>query len=880
MKSSEIRERFIRYFARAGHEVVASSGLIPKGDPTLLFTNAGMVQFKGVFLLEETRPYKTAVTCQRCVRAGGKHNDLENVGVTARHHTFFEMLGNFSFGDYFKEGAIEYAWAFLTQEMGLPKDRLWVTVYETDDEAALIWKNKAGVAEDRIVRLGAKDNFWAMGDTGPCGPCSEILIDQGPGVGCGKPDCAIGCDCDRYLELWNLVFMQYNRGLDGALTPLPKPCIDTGMGLERLSAVMQGKQSNYSSDIFMPIIEVIEGLTSVKYGASPDSDISIRAIADHARAITFLITDGVLPGNVDRAYVLRRILRRAARHGRFLGMKEPFIYKVNEKVIELLGGVYPQAVAAKGLVMAATRGEEERFFETLERGLTLLEEEISGIKAARKTVIPGHVAFKLYDTYGFPIDLTADVLKKDGLTVDEEGFTRAMAEQKKTARASWKGAAGAGGVDAIYKALVASGVKSEFVGYHTVAGASRIIAIIKGAELVDEACAGDTVEIITEETPFYGESGGQMGDVGVILAQGLDVTVTDTRRPVAGLIAHHCRINIGVAAIDAAVELVPDIAARKAACRNHTATHLLHAALRRNIGEHLRQAGSLVSPNGLRFDFNHFEALGPDVVKKIEDDCNRAVIEDIDVVTDVLPYKEAIARGALAFFGDKYGETVRLVQVAGVSAELCGGTHVKRTGEIGYIKVVSEGSVASGVRRLEAVTGTGAMELITDEADTLTEAAQLLKAPKAEVPDKIRRLIERQRELEKEIERLNSKDKAGAADALVEGARTIKGVKVVSVKVDGYDANGLRELADALRNKLRSGIVVLGSAVDNKAVLLVCVTKDLTERFSAGEIIKRSAPIIGGKGGGKPDMAQAGGPDAAKVTAALEEACKVVEGMG
>ncbi|MBI5886417.1 MAG: alanine--tRNA ligase [Deltaproteobacteria bacterium] len=881
MKSAEIRERFLKYFAKAGHEVVSSSGLIPKGDPTLLFTNAGMVQFKGVFLLEETRPYKTAVSCQRCVRAGGKHNDLENVGVTARHHTFFEMLGNFSFGDYFKEGAIEYAWAFLTSEMGLPKDKLWVTVFETDDEAARIWADKAGVAPDRIVRMGAKDNFWAMGDTGPCGPCSEILIDQGPDVGCGRPGCAVGCDCDRYLELWNLVFMQYNRGADGTLTPLPKPCIDTGMGLERLTAVMQGKHSNYSSDIFMPIIRVIEELTSVKYGASPESDVSIRAIADHARAITFLITDGVLPGNVDRAYVLRRIIRRAARHGRFLGMKAPFIYKVNSKVIELLGGVYPEAVAAKGLVMAATRGEEERFFETLERGLAMLEEEIAGLRKARKTVIPGSVAFKLYDTYGFPVDLTADVLKRDGFTVDEDGFAGAMAGQKKKARASWKGAAGEEGADALYKAVANSGVTSEFVGYHVEAASSRIIVIIKGAELVDEAVAGDVVEIITDQTPFYAESGGQAGDIGVIFsAQGLEFKVTDTRRPVAGLIVHYGMIDKGRAVVDAAVELVPDIDTRKAACRNHTATHLLHAALRRTLGEHLRQAGSLVTATGLRFDFNHFEALSPEVIRKIEDDCNMAVIENIEVVTDVLPYREAIERGALAFFGDKYGETVRLVQVAGVSAELCGGTHVRRTGDIGYVKVVSEGSVASGVRRLEAVTGTGAMELITRGDEALRESAQLLKAPKMEVPEKIRRLIERQRELEREIEKLKGRDKAGAADSLASGARTIKGVAVLAVKVEAADAAGLRELADALRVKLRSGIVVLASEVDAKAVLLASVTKDLTGRFSAGEIVKRAAPVIGGKGGGKPEMAQAGGPDVAKLDAALEEACRVIEGMG
>ncbi|MBI5562678.1 MAG: alanine--tRNA ligase [Deltaproteobacteria bacterium] len=880
MKSSEIRRRFLKYFADAGHETVQSSALIPKGDPTLLFTNAGMVQFKGVFLLEETRPYKTAVSCQRCMRAGGKHNDLENVGVTARHHTFFEMLGNFSFGDYFKEGAIEFAWEFLTKEMGLPKDRLWATVFETDDEAAAIWKKKAGLSDDRIVRLGAKDNFWAMGDTGPCGPCSEIIIDQGPGVGCGRPGCAVGCDCDRFLELWNLVFMQYNRGVDAALTPLPKPCIDTGMGLERLSAVMQGTKSNYDSDLFTPIINRIEELASVGYGASVDGDVSIKAIADHSRAITFLITDGVLPGNVDRSYVLRRIIRRAARHGRFLGMKEPFIHKVCERVIELMGGVYPEAVRARELVVRASHGEEERFFETLERGLNLLEEEIDVLKKGHKTVIPGAVAFKLYDTYGFPVDLTADVLKHDGFTVDEAGFNSAMDEQKKKARLSWKGAASAEGVDALYKALAASGLKSEFVGYHIAATSSSVICIIRDGKAVESAQEGEEAGIITNETPFYGESGGQVGDAGLIIGAGLDIEVTDTKRPATGIIVHYCRIKKGAVAIDSVVELVPDVEARLAAARNHTATHLLHAALRRAAGGHLRQAGSLVAPRGLRFDFNHFEALSAETIKKIEEDCNRAVIANIEVITDVLPYREAIEKGALAFFGEKYGDVVRIVQVPGVSAELCGGTHVRRTGDIGCIKVTSEGSVASGVRRIEAVTGEAAIELISKADDALREAAQLLKAPKTEVPDKIKRLIERHRELEREIERLKGKDKAGAADALLSSGRDIKGVQVIAAKVEGMDAAALRVLADALRAKLRSGIVVIGSAVDGKAVLLAAVTKDLTQRFSAGEIVKRLAPIVGGRGGGKPDLAQAGGTDISKLDAALEEAYRAVEGMG
>jgi len=878
MKSSEIRRRFIEFFKKSGHEIVPSASLIPRGDPTLLFTNAGMVQFKGVFLNEETRGYKRAVSCQKCVRAGGKHNDLENVGVTARHHTFFEMLGNFSFGDYFKEGAIDLAWKFLTEEMRLPTDKLWITVFENDDEAAAIWAKKAGVSKDRVVRMGAKDNFWSMGETGPCGPCSEILIDQGGMVGCGRPECAVGCDCDRFLEIWNLVFMQYNRGASGELTPLPKPCIDTGMGLERLSAVQQGKHSNYESDLFMPIISRIEEISGVKYGSDREKDTSMRAVADHARAITFLITDGVLPGNVDRAYVLRRIIRRAARHGKFLGIKDPFIYMICERVIELMGDTYPEISRAKELVAKATKGEEERFFETLERGLSMLDEEVARLKGKKESVIPGPVAFKLYDTYGFPADLTADIIKKYGLTVDEAGFNKAMAEQKAKARLAWKGAAEGAGKE-LYKGLSSAGLKSTFTGYHMEAGSSRILCIIKNNVSVEAAEKGDTIEIITEETPFYGESGGQAGDSGIIIGVGNKFTlnVTDTARPLSDLIVHHCTVKEGIVAVDDTVELVPDLDKRTATRRNHTATHILHASLRKLLGEHVRQAGSLVNEKGLRFDFSHFEALKDDDIKKIEELANRAVLKNIEVITDVLPYQTALEKGALAFFGEKYGDMVRLVSVPGVSAELCGGTHVKRSGDIGLIKIIAESSVASGTRRLEAVTGEGALSAVIKAEDALKESAAILKSPKTDVPNRIRKLLDTQRELEKEIEKLKAKGKAAGAGDLVKEAKVVNGVSVIAALVEATDPAELRNTADALKVKINSGIIILGSKADSKAFLLAAVTKDLTGRFKAGELIKRLAPLIGGKGGGTGDMAQAGGTLPEKLDEALKAAYKTVE---
>ncbi|HHL39947.1 MAG TPA: alanine--tRNA ligase [Deltaproteobacteria bacterium] len=877
MKSSEIRRSFLDYFAQRGHRVVKSSGLVPMGDPTLLFTNAGMVQFKGVFLGEETREYSRAVSSQKCMRAGGKHNDLENVGHTERHHTFFEMLGNFSFGDYFKEGAIEYGWQFLTEVMGLPAERLWATVYEDDDEAARLWVEKTPLPPERVVRLGEKDNFWSMGETGPCGPCSEIIIDQGEDVGCGRPGCAVGCDCDRYLELWNLVFMQYNRDASGRLTPLAKPSIDTGMGLERLTAVLQGKHSNYDTDLFIPIISRIEELSGVRYGDSPSSDVSIKAVADHARAVTFLITDGILPSNEGRGYVLRRILRRAVRHGRFLGLSGPFLHKVAETVIEIMGEAYPEVVQAARTVEKATRSEEERFFETLERGLAMLDAEVAALEASGGRVLSGETTFRLYDTYGFPVDLTADIVRERGIDIDEAGFNECMEEQRRKARSNWKGAS-AGEAGELYARLAEAGLRSEFVGYGLDAATSRVLCIISGSGTVEEAAAGGRVGIVTEETPFYGESGGQVGDRGVISGRSFRAEVLDTKRPLPSLIVHSVEVVEGCVRVGDSVELAVDAERREALRRNHTATHLLHAALRELLGEHVRQSGSLVTEGHLRFDFSHFQGLGRAEIDAVEERVNRAVMANREVLTETLPYDEALRRGALAFFGDKYGERVRVVEVPGVSVELCGGTHAARTGDIGLVRITSESSVAAGVRRIEAVTGIEALRWSRKAESMLRQSAALLRSSPAEVPDKIRKLMERAKELEKRLHEAKSTGTATEIDSLAASARTVAGVKVLAAVVDG-DPRALRSMADVLRGKLGSAVVVLGSAAGGKASLLAAVTRDLTGRISAGEVVKRLAPVVGGRGGGRAELAQAGGKDTARLAEAVESAFDTVAAL-
>ncbi|MBE9529066.1 MAG: alanine--tRNA ligase [Proteobacteria bacterium] len=887
MKSDDIRKSFLDYFASKGHRVIGSSALLPQADPTLLFTNAGMNQFKPVFLAEETRDYSTAATSQKCMRAGGKHNDLENVGRTARHHTFFEMLGNFSFGDYFKETAIEYAWDFLVNRMGLDAEKLYATVYTDDDEAAGIWADKIGLPPERILRLGEKDNFWSMGDVGPCGPCSEILIDQGEALGCDSPTCAPGCDCDRYLEIWNLVFMQFDRDAEGTLAPLPAPCIDTGMGLERLSAVMQGKLNNYDTDLFTPIIEKIEEISGVKYGADSETDFSIRAVADHARAIAFSITDGILPSNVDRGYVLRRIIRRAARHGRLLGIREPFLYKVTAAVSVRMGGVYPELTEANDFVARATMNEEKRFLETLERGLTLLETEVDRLKQDNLTVLSGTVAFRLYDTFGFPVDLTADIIERDGFTVDDEGFETEMEVQRSGARAAREkamAALGAGSDEsALYGAMADGGIESAFVGYHMEAVAGKVLAIIANSKEVESATKSsksETVQVVTDQTPFYGESGGQTGDTGSIVADGLSIEVIDTKRPVPSITVHYCKVKEGTLSVGDTVELIPDIERRRAIRRSHTATHLLQSALRDLIGEHVKQAGSLVTPGHLRFDFNHFEATDAVLLKKIEEFANQAVLDNIEVTTDVLSYDDAIKRGALAFFGEKYSSEVRMVSVAGVSTELCGGTHVNRTGDIGLIKITAESSIAAGIRRIEAVTGHAALKSVEEAETALKESARLLRVPAAEVPVKVAKLMERTKEIERELQELKGKSKANEAGELADEAKEINGITVFAKKIEADDPKKLRQMADTLRTKLGSGVILLGSAKAGKAFLLAAVTKDLTDKLRAGDIIKRIAPIVGGRGGGKPELAQAGGTEPDKLDAAIAELVTIVEELG
>lgn len=876
MKANEIREAFLKYFKKNGHTIVQSAPLLPKGDPTLLFTNAGMVQFKGVFLGEEKRDFSRAVTVQKCMRAGGKHNDLENVGRTARHHTFFEMLGNFSFGDYFKKEAIAFAWDFMTKEMGLDSKKLWATVFQEDDEAAGIWEKTIGIPKNRIVRMGEKDNFWAMGDVGPCGPCSEIIIDQGKEIGCGRPDCAIGCDCDRFLELWNLVFMQYSKDLKGKLTPLPKPSIDTGMGLERLTAVIQGKKSNYESDLFMPLINFIEDLSEKSYGEAGTYDISIRAIADHSRAVTFLIADGVLPSNEGRGYVLRRILRRASRHGKFIGINEPFLYKVCGKVIEIMGGIYPEIVIARDSIIKAAEGEETRFLETLERGLNMLEEEISVLKQRGKKIIPGDIAFKLYDTYGFPLDLTADIIRTEGLSVDEQGFNLSMEEQRLKAREAWKGS-GEVKTHELYNKLSKDGIKVNFVGYHTDVASSKIVCLIKDGKIIDDVSQGNHVEVITKETPFYGESGGQVGDIGSLVGKGFELTVVDTKKPLPNIIVHHCTVKEGKVKTGDNVELVPDLNVRKATSRHHTATHLLHASLRHILGEHIRQAGSLVGPTRLRFDFNHFASIPEKELNDIEYLINEKIMENLNVTIDTLPYKDAVNRGALAFFDEKYGDTVRMVAVEGFSKELCGGIHVKKTGDIGLFKIISDSSVAAGIRRIEAVAGAVALKTIAEEENDLREAASLLKVSLKELPDKISKLIQQQKAFEKEIESLRAKLQSSEALDVLKNIKAIGGVNVLSSQVEAANPDELRQMADVLRAKINSGVVVLGSKSDGKAFILAAITQDLSNKFNANNIIKELAPMIGGKGGGKTDMAQAGGNNPAGLKDAMEKTYKIVE---
>ncbi len=873
MKNStqELRQAFIRYFEQHGHQAVPSSALIPQADPTLLFTNAGMNQFKRVFLGEETRVYKRAVTVQKCLRAGGKHNDLENVGYTRRHHTFFEMLGNFSFGDYFKEDAIQFGWEFLTQTVGLAKDRMWVTIFRDDDEADQLWK-KVGVSPSRIMRCGEKDNFWQMGDTGPCGPCSELHFDQGSSVpGDDRPN----GEGDRVIEIWNLVFMQFNRDAAGTLHPLPKPSIDTGMGLERLAAVAQGVYSNYDSDVFTPLLTAVAARAGVRYGEQDQTDRSMRVVADHLRAITFLMADGVLPSNEGRGYVLRRILRRAARHGRLLGIVEPFLYGLTEAVVSQMAGVYSEVRGAAATIVEATRGEEERFIATLDQGLPILNEMIAQARSTGNKILAGSDVFKLYDTYGFPIDLMGEACREQEITLDEVGFDQAIEEQRNRARKT------GGFVQEIARPAVAELAgrvgTTKFIGYDRLESESLVQAILKGDRLVKEAAEGDEVEIVLDVTPFYAEGGGQVGDRGLLLGHDGQVEITETTRPAPTVILHKGTVTKGRIREGEALHMTVNATTRQDAQRNHTATHLLHAALRDLLGPHVKQYGSLVGPNRLRFDFAHFRPLSSRDVDEIETVVNNEVRKNERVATEVMSIQDAVAKGALAFFGDKYGEQVRVVTVESFSKELCGGTHCRQTGDIGLFRLVSETGVAAGVRRIEAQTGSGALAKMKQLETDIRELSDLLKVGQSELVAKARKVMTQLKDKERELEEVKLKMAGGsAAEAM---AKTIAGIQVHVQRTDGLDVNGMRALADQLRDKLKSGVVALGAANDGKVSLLVVVTKDLIARLKAGDIIKEMAAEVGGTGGGRPEMAQAGGKDPARLDIALEKVFGLVERM-
>ena len=858
MTSNELRQAFLDFFRDRDHEVVASSPLVPGNDPTLLFTNAGMVQFKDVFLGTDKRGYDRAASSQRCVRAGGKHNDLENVGYTTRHHTFFEMLGNFSFGDYFKQDAIRYAWEFLTETLGLPPERLWVTVFNDDDEAADIWLKDIKVDPARFSRMGEKDNFWAMGDTGPCGPCSEIFYDHGPDVEGGPPG-SPDEDGDRYVEVWNLVFMQYDRAADGKMVPLPKPSVDTGMGLERIAAVMQGVHSNYATDLF-------SGLTAAAakaLGVPNDGSSSLNVIADHIRACAFLIVDGVLPGNEGRGYVLRRIIRRALRHGNKLGYHGLFFHKLVAPLAAEMGDAYPELAKGRAHVEKVLKKEEQRFAQTLDQGMEILEDAIGKLKGKK---IPGDVVFKLYDTYGFPVDLTADVARERGLTIDQRGFDEAMAGQRDRARKASK--FGVAGDEAIETDL-----ESSFLGYEGTAGSSEVVALFADGQAVDKLALGEDGAVVLTATPFYAESGGQIGDAGVLSAGDHSFTVNDTQKS-GNAIVHYGSVQAGEISIGDKVSADVDAERRQAIRLNHSATHLMHAALRQVLGDHVQQKGSLVAPDRLRFDFSHYEPVSQEQLQRIEEIVNDEIRRNVAAQTTMMSYDEAVDSGAIALFGEKYGDKVRVLNFGDFSVELCGGTHVDRTGDIGIFKITHETGIAAGVRRIEAVTGKGALEWLAAKQSALQSIAGLLRSEPEQASSKVEQLVKRNKELEKEL--------AAAKQALVTGGavdRTadieeINGIKVLATRIDGADAKTLRDAVDRYKDKLQSAIVVLGSVDDGVVRLAAGVTKNNTDRIKAGDLIKPVAAQVGGKGGGRPDFAQAGGNN----PAALDEALGSVSG--
>ena len=853
--TTAIRQSFLDFFRDKGHEVVPSSPLVPANDPTLLFTNAGMVQFKDVFLGKDKRGYVRATSSQRCVRAGGKHNDLENVGYTARHHTFFEMLGNFSFGDYFKKEAIAYAWEYLTEVIKLPPERLWVTVFTEDDEAANIWLNDIGVDPARFSRIGAKDNFWSMGDTGPCGPCTEIFYDHGPDVPGGPPGTPEE-DGDRYIEIWNLVFMQYDRDAEGNLNPLPKPSVDTGMGLERLAAILQGVHSNYEIDLFQNLIKAAADVT----GCKNLDDKSLRVIADHIRACAFLIVDGVFPSNEGRGYVLRRIIRRAIRHGHKLGMRDSFFYKLVAPLAKEMGDAYPELVKLQPQVVQVLEQEEARFAETLDHGMKILDEAIGELPGSE---LPGDTVFKLYDTYGFPVDLTADIARERNLTLDMAGFEAEMQAQRERARAASQFAA----VDT--GGLSISG-SSEFTGYEREADESTVTGLFVNGEPVSTLKAGEQGIVVLAKTPFYAESGGQVGDRGVLRKQGGVFRVLDTRKQGEGAIVHIGQLTQGEIAVGDSLEALVDHERRSATRLNHSATHLMHAALREVLGEHVQQKGSLVDPERLRFDFSHFQPVTPEELQRIEDRVNEQIRANAPVETRIMPIDQARQAGAMALFGEKYGDEVRVLSIGEFSVELCGGTHVDRAGDIGLFKIVSEAGVASGVRRIEAVTGAGALAYIGETEKQLAEVAGLVKGSREDLGSKVSQLLERSRKLEKELEALKAKLASSQGSDLAGQAQEVGGIQVLAARLEGADAKVLRETVDQLKNKLGAAAVILATVNGDKVALVAGVTKAETKRLKAGELVNFVATRIGGRGGGRPDMAQAGGNQPENLDAALE----------
>jgi len=856
----EIRQRYLDFFAARGHRVVPSSSLVPANDPTLLFANAGMNQFKDVFLGVEKRDYTRATTSQKCVRAGGKHNDLDNVGYTRRHHTFFEMLGNFSFGDYFKRDAIHFAWELLTEVYKLPRERLWVTVYETDDEAYNLWANEIRVPRERITRIGDKpggakyqsDNFWQMGETGPCGPCTEIFYDHGPEVAGGPPGTP-EAEGDRYIEIWNLVFMQFNRDEHGRLNPLPKPSVDTGMGLERVAAVLQGVHSNYEIDLFRDLIRAAARETHCK----DLHDNSLKVVADHIRACAFLIVDGVIPGNEGRGYVLRRIIRRAIRHGYKLGQKQPFFHKLMPDLVKTMGEAFPELAAAGERVAQVLAQEETRFADTLDNGMAVLE----GALRSEDRMLDGDTVFRLYDTYGFPLDLTADIARERGVTVDFAGFEAAMGQQRERARAASK--------FGTQSAVEYSGRKTEFHGYDTLTLEARIAAIYKEGTAVQAIAAGDNAVIVLDKTPFYAESGGQVGDRGQLIASRGTFHVRDTQKVQAEVFGHHGVLHTGTFAVGDTLEAKVDTAARERAACNHSATHLMHAALRKVLGPHVQQKGSLVDPDRTRFDYSHHAPLTDTQIREIERLVNEEIRRNVSVEARIMKYDDAISAGAMALFGEKYGDEVRMLRMGDFSTELCGGTHVRRTGDIGFFKVMSESGIASGVRRIEAMTAEGALTWVQQQEANLQQAASALKTPAQEVTQKIGQIVDNVRQLEKELARLKSKLASSQGDDVAAQAVDVKGVKVLAATLEGADAKALRDAMDKLKGKLKSCALVLASSEGGKVTLLAGVSADLTAKVKAGELVNFVAQQVGGKGGGRPDMAQAGGNDPAKLPEAL-----------